>query len=186
VPLDHLLLGLLREPASGYDIKRAFDEAIGHFWAAELSQVYPALKRMERDGLLRSRSTPSSRGPARTVYAVTAAGRRELRAWLAQPPRMRSERIEWLAQLWFMDETPEKALGFLKTLRSELAREVATLESVEQRWAAEDPAYPDVASSADFFRQVTLSLGLAKGRARLQWADACIERIKRRRAPPEE
>ena len=35
--LEHILLGLLREPASGYDLKAIFDERIQHFWAAELS-----------------------------------------------------------------------------------------------------------------------------------------------------
>ncbi|MYK68861.1 MAG: PadR family transcriptional regulator, partial [Gammaproteobacteria bacterium] len=42
--LDHILLGLLRDPATGYDLKSAFSERIRHFWSAELSQIYPALK----------------------------------------------------------------------------------------------------------------------------------------------
>jgi PadR family transcriptional regulator AphA len=53
--LDPILLGLLREPASGYDLKALLDHGIGHFWAAELSQIYPTLKRLEKDGFLTSR-----------------------------------------------------------------------------------------------------------------------------------
>lgn len=178
--LEHILLGLLREPGSGYDIKHAFDEAIGHFWAAELSQVYPTLNRMERDGLLKSKSEPSDRGPPRKVYTVTAAGRRALHEWLAQAPSVASERIEWLAQVWFMDETPERALPFFRTLRAELAKEVATLQAIEDHWRANDPRYPDALPDADFYKQLTLELGLQKGRARLAWADQCIERIEAR------
>ena len=38
--LDHILLGLLREPATGYDLGNAFSENVRHFWSAELSQIY--------------------------------------------------------------------------------------------------------------------------------------------------
>src|SRR5437588_510550 len=72
--LDNILLGLLRQPASGYDLKRVFDEGIGHFWAAELSQIYPALKRLEKRRLLRARKVDSKRGPGKYVYQTTAAG----------------------------------------------------------------------------------------------------------------
>lgn len=180
--LEHILLGLLREPGSGYDIKHAFDKAIGHFWAAELSQVYPTLNRMERDGLLNSKTAPSDRGPPRKVYTVTAAGRRALHGWLAQAPSVGTERIEWLAQVWFMDETPDRALPFFRTLRAELAREMATLQAIEDYWRASDPRYPDRLPDADFYQQLTLELGLRKGRARLAWADECIARIESRQA----
>lgn len=61
--LEHILLGLLREPASGYDLKKLFDERIDYFWAAELSQIYPTLKRLEQRGWIRGREAASSRGP---------------------------------------------------------------------------------------------------------------------------
>ena len=179
--LEHILLGLLREPGSGYDIKRAFEEAIGHFWAAELSQVYPTLNRMERDGLLKSRSEPSERGPPRKVYSVTAAGRRALREWLARPPSVATERIEWLAQVWFLDEEPERALPFFRALRAALAKELAALEAIEDYWRSNDPRYPDDLPDDEFFKQLTLASGLSKGRARLEWADECIARIEARR-----
>ena len=48
--VEMILLGLLREPASGYELKRFFDLGIRHFWAAEISQIYSALKRQARAG----------------------------------------------------------------------------------------------------------------------------------------
>ena len=60
--LPHLLLGLLAEPASGYDLKKSFGQTVGHFWSAELSQIYPALGRLEDDGLLRSERVGSAKG----------------------------------------------------------------------------------------------------------------------------
>lgn len=178
--LEHILLGLMREPGSGTDIKHAFDQAIGHFWAAELSQVYPMLNRMAADGWLTVTTEPSPKGPPRKVYALTDTGRQVLHEWLAQAPNVGTERVEWLAQVWFMDETPERALPFFQQLRDELAREVATLQAVEDNWRAHEPSYPDVKPDNEFFMQLTLELGLSKGRARLAWAERCIERITAR------
>ncbi len=38
--LDHILLGILRQPGTGYDIKVAFNEVFNHFWQAQQSQIY--------------------------------------------------------------------------------------------------------------------------------------------------
>jgi PadR family transcriptional regulator, regulatory protein AphA len=97
--LEHILLGLLREPASGYDLKAIIDRGIGHFWAAELSQIYPALKHMENAGWLRSRRARSKRGPGRLVYEVTPKGRRQLADWLRSGPQfgdMRHIFLSWM------------------------------------------------------------------------------------------
>lgn len=178
--LEHILLGLLREPGSGSDIKRAFDEAIGHFWAAEPSQVYPMLNRMARDGLLKTARVPSEKGPPRKVYTLTAAGRARLRAWLAAQPAIGQERLEWLAQVWFLNEVPERALPFMVSLRAAFARELATLEAIEAHWRSSDPNYPEQLPDADMFPQFTLALGLKKLRVKLEWADECIARLERR------
>ena len=80
--LENILLGCLTAPASGYDLKAYFDTRIRPFWSAELSQIYPALKRLESRGLLTSRTEPSKKGPARKVYTRTAKGREALIRWL--------------------------------------------------------------------------------------------------------
>ena len=94
--LPHLLLGMLAEPASGYDLKRSFEGSIRYFWSAELSQIYPALKRLEGDGLLASTVEESTEGPERRVYHRTAQGRAALRDWLSDGPIVRQERLAYL------------------------------------------------------------------------------------------
>lgn len=176
------MLGLLRKPGSGTDIKRYFDEAIGHFWAAELSQVYPTLNRMARDGLLTVTTEPSPKGPPRKVYSLTDAGRASLHEWLQGGPAMGTERLEWLGQVWCLAATPDHALPFFTELRAALAQRLATLEGIDAYWRREDPTYPDVADDEDFFPQLTLALGLRKLHAMVDWCDECIERITAREA----
>ena len=81
--LRHIMLGMLREPSSGYDIRKRFEKSVGNFWRAELSQIYPLLQKMEGEGLLRSKAGQSDIGPTRRVYKRTASGLRELRDWIA-------------------------------------------------------------------------------------------------------
>jgi len=50
--LRHIMLGMLREPHSGYDLKKGFDRSLRNFWRAELSQIYPLLQKMDDEGLL--------------------------------------------------------------------------------------------------------------------------------------
>lgn len=124
VSLDHILLGLLRQPASGYDLKAILDQGIGHFWAAELSQIYPTLKRLEKKRWLRSRPAPARRGPGRRVYEITPVGRRALREWLASGPQVGDERFAYLAQTYLMDELGDlnQSLRFFTQLATAWAR----------------------------------------------------------------
>src|SRR5687768_3577153 len=145
--LDHILLGLLRSPASGYEIKQQFDQVFSHFWAADLPQIYRTLNRMERDGWLTASTVESDKGPERRVYRVTAAGKRALRKWLTTAPTLASERIEYLAQTFFLGalDDDEDALSFMRELRRVLADELAVLRGIATGWAAEDPTYPECA-----------------------------------------
>jgi PadR family transcriptional regulator PadR len=76
--LDALLLAALAiGPTHGYEvIGRMRHTSGGEFELAE-GTVYPALHRLEQDGLLRS-TTEQSQGRRRRVYALTDAGERAL------------------------------------------------------------------------------------------------------------
>lgn len=82
--LDLLLLSVLAAgPAHGYAVIGALrDRSGGHFDLPE-GTVYPALHRLERDGLLEAtwqRGEPGAGGRRRKVYALTAPGRTALAA----------------------------------------------------------------------------------------------------------
>jgi DNA-binding PadR family transcriptional regulator len=180
--LDHILLGLLREPASGYDLKTVFGERIHYFWPAELSQVYPALQRLKHKGLLRSREAPAKRGPRRCVYQTTAAGHRVLRQWLDESPQLGDERIGFLAKVYLMDELGDlgKTLQYFKELREILATRLEELQAIERGWAARDPHYSDALSAHMFHVLLTLRKGLLSLATHVKWCDESVRRIEAR------
>lgn len=179
--LEHILLGLLRQPASGYDLKRIFDDSVGNFWPANLSQIYPTLKRLERNGLLRRRLEPSERGPRRRVYSLTSHGKQALREWLSSGPEIGTERFGYLAQLFLMDALgdEELTLEFMQDLREHLASWLEGLESAQRE---ADTAGPWVEfPSVEFHRYSSLRMGIHTLRAKVAWCDETIERLQRRR-----
>ncbi|MCE6998640.1 helix-turn-helix transcriptional regulator [Saccharothrix sp. S26] len=76
--LDAMLLAVLEPgPLHGYAIITAVQQRSGGALELRTGTVYPALNRLERSGLLRSRWQPVSDRPRR-CYELTEAGRRGL------------------------------------------------------------------------------------------------------------
>jgi len=98
--LREALLGLLAiRPMTGYDLSRSYRRALQQIWYAPLGQVYPTLRKMKRDGLLRVSVKVQRHRPNRKIYSLTAEGRKLLALWLAQTtalPRMHHEFIHKL------------------------------------------------------------------------------------------
>ena len=72
--------------SSGYDIRKHVTEgAYSHFVEASYGSIYPALAKLEADGLVTAREENHPGRPARKVYRITDEGRAEFRAALASP-----------------------------------------------------------------------------------------------------
>ncbi|MEY9871870.1 DNA-binding PadR family transcriptional regulator [Streptacidiphilus sp. MAP12-33] len=81
--IRHGLLALLDEgPRYGYQLRVEFEARTGATWPLNVGQVYTTLGRLERDGLVE----PSGEDDEGHVfYAITEAGRGELRSWFDTP-----------------------------------------------------------------------------------------------------
>jgi DNA-binding PadR family transcriptional regulator len=81
------LLGLLalRPEWSAWDLTSQIRRNMRFFWPRAESRILAELKRLDEDGFVRSRTEQVGQRP-RTIYAITAKGRRRLSAWLDSPP----------------------------------------------------------------------------------------------------
>src|SRR6266849_2307620 len=107
---EYAILGMLSlRPMSGYDIRKTVQESIQYFWSESYGQIYPALKRMETQRLVkRVRGTQEGRA-SRQVYALSPPGLRELQAWLSRQPQVQPARNELLLKLFFGRLVPSEA-----------------------------------------------------------------------------
>lgn len=186
--LDHILLGMLHEPGSGYDLKQEFERSVRHFWFAELSQIYPVLKRLEDRGLLRSRVVPSARGPERRVFETTTGGEKELEAWLLADPIIPRDRLVYLAQLFFMGELEDlsQTERFMERLRGMMVSRLSVLQAIESEWMGAigvvDDGLTEIEDDRVFHMYTTLRMGIHSLRSRVEWCDETLDAIGERRA----
>ena len=160
--LRHAVLGLLSErPASGYDLMKLFESSLSNVWSATQSQVYGELGKLAAAGLL----TVSAEGPrGRKEYAVTEAGRAELRHWLVETEPERVRRSETLLRVFFLGLlTPDEAAAFLTAEASRAAEEGAALRELES--AVEWDADPLSAHG-----RLALEFGLRMAAVQEEWA----------------
>lgn len=170
--LRHAALGLLaKHPASGYDLLKEFQLAMGKVWPATQSQLYGELNKMAASGLIKV----SNLGPrGRKEYAITDAGRAELRRWLTdthEDPPVRNAallRVLMLGQL-----TPSEARVHLEMLRSWSEQEHAFYELLRN-------SYDWSNSDDDFFLGAALEHGLRWSQVRTGWASWVLEELGRR------
>jgi len=176
--LPHILLGLLEQPAAGYDLKKRFEQEQAHYWSANLAQIYPTLSRMERQGLLTSDEVPSRQGPPRRVYTRTQKGTKTLIEWLKGGPEVHADRLSWLAQVGFLAALkPAEQKAFFESLKAEFQRHREELLDIEVDWRNSDPRFPDRLPPEELFPHFTLRLGLAKYAVIVEWCDECLRRL---------
>jgi len=146
-PTAYVILGMVsREPRSGYEIKALVDDTTRFFWAASYGQIYPELKRLSEAGLVEGVDAPRGERK-RTVYAITADGEDELKAWLRQPPQTFEMREEGLLKLFFAGVLPpEQAAETLRAMRAhrlQVAERLRTMEpKAEEKKLEKDDPYP--------------------------------------------
>ncbi|WP_240981892.1 MULTISPECIES: PadR family transcriptional regulator [unclassified Streptomyces] len=81
--IRHGLLALLEHgPRYGSQLRTEFESRTGSTWPLNVGQVYTTLGRLERDGLVTQNGED---GAGHALYAITDAGRTELRTWFEQP-----------------------------------------------------------------------------------------------------
>jgi PadR family transcriptional regulator AphA len=128
IPLRHAILGLLAlSPSNGYELTRRFDDSLAHAWHASHSQIYPELARLEQAGMIEVVGE-GARG-SRT-FAVTEAGRAEVRRWMAEREPARGQRNE-TAVRWFLAFLLEPG-----DRRAYFERELAYLEAEDTKMRA--------------------------------------------------
>lgn len=110
-----LCLGVLaRGAASGYEIKKAFEDGpFGHIHEASFGAIYPALTRLDAAGLVICREMAQDKRPDKKVYSITEAGRQALYEALLAPPGRDRRRSDFLFILFFAQLLPPERLARL-------------------------------------------------------------------------
>jgi DNA-binding PadR family transcriptional regulator len=138
MPIQHAVLALLANgPSYGYELKGAFEAAVGPQWGPlNIGHLYQILDRLARDEQVTSHRVAQSVKPDRVVYEITEAGRAELAAWLAAPtPRTAGFRDDFFLKVMAAarGRDPDTVRGVITGQRGFLLRELRNLETLRRR-----------------------------------------------------
>jgi len=122
-PTSHAILGLLAlRPWTTYELAKQVQRSLGWFWPRAERKLYDEPKRLVAAGLATATEQRTGKRP-KTVYAITAAGRKALRRWLDEEPAPPALEMEAMVKVFFADA------GSLEQLRATLQSIVDTADA---------------------------------------------------------
>ena len=179
--MKHAILGfLVDQPMHGYELKRKLSPALPRERQMNDGVLYPLLKRMEDEALVRKRVERGESGRDRNVFHVTAAGRHEFERWLRSSDDEADEATydflvghPFLTKCLFFDRlSADEVRGKVRDQLEDSVRKLETFESIRAGMVARD---------VDPYRIAVLDLGIAQQEERVRWLKQMAESIKRTR-----
>jgi len=171
-----VLGGLSVEPMTGYALREAIRDVLGHFWSESFGQIYPTLAELERGGYVRRRGSPR---PGSSVFAITASGRARLRDLLRQPVQSTPPRNGLLLRLFFGRHLgPDACRALVLEAREEARRRLAEYGAIRQEIASDETNPKDRP-----YWLLTISAGELTARAALAWAEEALATLDQIDAP---
>ena len=169
------ILGLLalRREWSTWELTTQLRRNMRFFWPRAESRIFDEAKALVVKGLARSRQTFTGQR-ARTSYAISANGRKTLRAWLDTPPKPTALECEPLLRVFL------GSLGNVDQLRAAVAQVRTDGHSILEVGRIVGPEY--LAGTAPFQDQVhvrafVLDFLSHHARMLIDWADRTDEII---------
>jgi DNA-binding PadR family transcriptional regulator len=166
--LKFVLLGLLdAEPRYGYELKAVFEQFLGGTWPLNIGQVYTALSRLEKEGLVECQVVPQDLLPDRKVYALTDKGRAELRGWIDQPDTGPvSLRDSFFLKIAIASLNGDRPRDLINRQREQHLTALAELQRLQH-----EPTHHPATG-------LLLEGAMLRLEADLKWLDVCEERLK--------
>lgn len=114
MPIKLAILGILGwKPATGYELKKIFEDSSFMYWSGNNNQIYKALTSMESDYLVTCELIHQDNSPSKKVYTITEEGLKELKKWLVSTPEAPEIKKTFLVQFAWSDMLNNQELSSL-------------------------------------------------------------------------
>jgi DNA-binding PadR family transcriptional regulator len=129
--LELAILGLLKERAMhGYQLSKRLADTLGAFWKVSYGSLYPALKRLEREGAVESAFPREEVGRRKNVYRITAKGEEMFSALLQEAGEESWEDNRFRVRLAFFQYLkPDTRLRLLEKRRAYLEDRLSQIKT---------------------------------------------------------
>lgn len=129
-----LCLGVLcLGEASGYEIKKFFEDGFSHFYVAGFGSIYPALAQLTREGLVTCIDVRQEGRPTKKVYRVTDSGVALFHQELAKTHPAHKIRSDFLLQMIFATHlSPQRLQEVLRLRGQDIADQLHHINACQQ------------------------------------------------------
>jgi DNA-binding PadR family transcriptional regulator len=141
---SYAVLGLLSiKPWTSYELTQQMDRSLGRIWPRAVSKLYEEPKKLVDHRYARA-STEQSGQRTRTVYTITAKGRRGLATWLQQPGEGPVLEFEQLLKVFFAENgTKADTLATLAAAQRWAQARCAESLAVGERYLDRTGSFPE-------------------------------------------
>ncbi len=177
--LGYAVLGLLvREPLSGYDLKKRMEQRVAFFWSARHSQIYPELARLEREGMVAHTVVEQQDRPDKKVYEATTTGLETLKDWVTEPVEPRPARDELVLKaysMWLAE--PQEALALFREQERRHEEQLRQYEEIQSWMEREWNGDLERRDSPRFASYAALRRGIFYEREYAEWCAWVADRL---------
>jgi DNA-binding PadR family transcriptional regulator len=174
------ILGLIVEaPRHGYLIKKVLCEGNGRDFGINDGLLYPALARLEREGLIEKEVVHQAKSPSKHIYHATRRGEEAFLRWLtASEGEEDPFRYDFYLRFGFLVKAnffrhlpPEQVLEKVGRQMEEARRKIADFRRVRQGMVETD---------ADWYRVKILDFGVGYQSLKLAWLEQFASELRER------
>ena len=131
---DLILGSLMSRSMTGYELKKFFSISVQFFSGMSYGSIYPALKKMEQDGLITMRLEIQDGAPNRKVYTITETGKTAFVEALKKPIAFTKLKNDFLTRLFFFAHlSPEESLSMARDYLESTKRVQQELQEIQPR-----------------------------------------------------
>lgn len=141
------MLGMLGiRPWSTYELAKHMDRSLGRLWPRARSNLFNEPKKLEALGMAKATEEMVGKRP-RTVYSITAKGKKAFRAWLGQPGEGPVLEFEQLMKVFFADQgSKEDVLATVRSIQAWADEKDRENVAVARQYLAGEGPFPERAA----------------------------------------
>lgn len=174
--LKYAILGLIiRNPISGYDIMKEFNEELANFWSAKHSQIYPELKKLVDEGLVEFKVIITGTVLEKKLYSITEKGKEDFLSWLSQiEPLEPTPKEVFRLRMYYANHIEKEHLK--KMIQDQLDQRLQKLDYLQK--AMND--YQEVPATTDtaFGDYIVLDGAILREESSIQWLKNCLQHLE--------
>jgi len=166
--LDKIILGFLKlKSLSSYDLKKALENSVGHFYSTSYGSIQPALKKMESLGWVRKESQPTG-ARKKNIFHITEKGIEEFGQWMKTEIPVTRIKEDALVKMFFFGLIPqEERIRLIEEYTKKIEETQRILEQIKALSLQQQ--IPEDKKEIAAYQWETLRFGIDSGEFTKQW-----------------